>query len=56
MTSPRLEKLRHFIQVVDRLHREHPQTAPMLDAVAPLLGALVRYHDWLPEEDTLPQR
>lgn len=34
MTAPRLEKLRHFIHEVDRLHREHHQTAPLLDAVA----------------------
>ncbi|PLL99465.1 cysteine dioxygenase, partial [Klebsiella pneumoniae] len=26
MTAPRLEKLRHFIHEVDRLHREHHQT------------------------------
>lgn len=55
MTAPRLEKLRHFIHEVDRLHREHHQTAPLLDAVAQRLAALVRYDDWLPEEYTLPQ-
>ena len=54
MTAPRLEKLRHFIHEVDRLHREHHQTAPLLDAVAQRLAALVRYDDWLPEEYTLP--
>ncbi len=56
MTAPRLEKLRHFIHEVDRLHREHHQTAPLLDAVAQRLAALVRYDDWLPEEYTLPHR
>ena len=30
MTAPRLEKLRHFIHEVDRLHREHHQTARCL--------------------------
>ena len=54
MTAPRLEKLRHFIHEVDRLHREHHQTAPLLDAVAPRRAALVRDDDWLPEEYTLP--
>lgn len=54
MTAPRLEKLRHFIHEVDRLHRKHHQTAPLLDAVAQRLAALVRYDDWLPEEYTLP--
>lgn len=54
MTAPRLEKLRHFIHEVDRLHREHHQTAPLLDAVAQRLAALVRYDDWLPEEYILP--
>ncbi len=54
MTAPRLEKLRHFIHGVDRLHREHHQTAPLLDAVAQRLAALVRYDDWLPEEYTPP--
>ena len=39
MTAPRLEKLRHFIHEVDRLHREHHQTAPLLDAVAAAGGA-----------------
>ena len=46
MTAPRLEKLRHFIHEVDRLHHEHHQTAPLLDAVAQRLAALVRYDDW----------
>ena len=54
MTAPRLEKLRHFIHEVDRLHREHHSTAPLLDAVAQRLAALVRHDDWLPEEYTLP--
>ncbi|MBC2862843.1 cysteine dioxygenase [Klebsiella pneumoniae] len=54
MTAPRLEKLRHFIHEVDRLHREHHRAAPLLDAVAQRLAALVRYDDWLPEEYTLP--
>ncbi len=53
MTAPRLEKLRHFIHEVDRLHREHHRR-PLLDAVAQRLAALVRYDDWLPEEYTLP--
>lgn len=38
MTAPRLEKLRHFIHEVDRLHREHHQAAPLLDAVALAAG------------------
>ncbi len=54
MTAQRLEKLRYFIHEVDRLHREHHQTAPLLDAVAQRLAALVRDDDWLPEEYTLP--
>lgn len=54
MTAPRLEKLRHFIQEVDALHREFSSPSPLLDAVAQRLALLVKYDDWLPEEYSLP--
>lgn len=54
MTAPRLEKLRHFIQEVDALHREFSSSSPLLDAVAQRLALLVKYDDWLPEEYSLP--
>ena len=34
MTAPRLEKLRHFIQEVDALHRQFSDESPLLEAVA----------------------
>ncbi|MRT51288.1 MULTISPECIES: cysteine dioxygenase [Enterobacteriaceae] len=54
MTAPRLEKLRHFIQEVDALHREFSLPSPLLDAVAQRLALLVKHDDWLPEEYSLP--
>ena len=54
MSTSRLEKLRHFIQDVDVLHREIGQPEPLLDAVALRLAALVKQDDWLPDEYALP--
>lgn len=54
MTAPRLEKLRHFIQEVDALHRQFTDESPLLEAVAQRLARLVRQDDWLPDEYALP--
>ena len=54
MTTPRVEKLRQFIQDVDALHRDFTDEPALLDAVAHRLATLVKKDDWLPEENTLP--